>query len=58
MIKLIVSDDEKQLMIYALADKGKPLVEKEKKQKLTKDEQKKMSAIANIIQQIAFGMDR
>ena len=57
-LKILASDKEKQLLIDALADKGKPLVEKEKKQKLTKEEQRIMASIANLISQIAFGNDK
>tara|TARA_B100000768_G_scaffold55494_1_gene54013 strand:+ start:1629 stop:1808 length:180 start_codon:yes stop_codon:yes gene_type:complete len=57
-LKILASDKEKQLLIDALADKGKPLVEKEKKQKLTKEEQRTMASIANLISQIAFGNDK
>ena len=57
-LKILASDKEKQLLIDALADKGKPLVEKEKKQKLTKEEQRIMASIENLISQIAFGNDK
>lgn len=57
-LKILASDKEKQLLIDALADKGKPLVEKEKKQKLTKEEQRTMASISNLISQIAFGNDK
>lgn len=57
-LKILASDKEKQLLIDALADKGKPLVDKEKKQKLTKEEQRTMASIANLISQIAFGNDK
>ena len=57
-LKILASDKEKQLLIDALADKGKPLVEKEKKQKLTKEEQRTMASISYLISQIAFGNDK
>ena len=56
-IKLILTSQEKQLLIDALADKGKLLVDKEKTSKLTRDEQKEMNSIEKIIHQIAFAKE-
>ena len=56
-IKLLLTSAEKQLLIDALADKGKVLVDKEKTSKLTRDEQKEMNSIEKIIHQIAFGRE-
>jgi hypothetical protein len=57
VIKLLLTSAEKQLLIDALADKGKVLVDKEKTSKLTRDEQKEMNSIEKIIHQIAFGRE-
>ena len=56
-IKLILTSQEKQLLIDALADKGKLLVDKEKASKLTRDEQKEMNSIEKIIHQISFAKE-
>ena len=56
-IKLLLTSAEKQLLIDALADKGKVLVDQEKTSKLTRDEQKEMNSIEKIIHQIAFGRE-
>ena len=56
-IKLLLTSAEKQLLIDALADKGKVLVDKEKTSTLTRDEQKEMNSIEKIIHQIAFGRE-
>ena len=56
-IKLLLTSAEKQLLIDALADKVKVLVDKEKTSKLTRDEQKEMNSIEKIIHQIAFGRE-
>ena len=56
LMQLMVTGEEKKLMIDALADRGKIYLEKEKQGKrLTTDEKKDFKSIENIISQIAFG---
>ena len=52
MIKLLITDYEKELMVNALAEHGKPLV---KKEKLTRQEKKTLDSLEKIIHQLVFG---
>jgi len=52
MIKLLITDDEKELMVNALAEHGKPLVKKEKP---TRQERKTLDSLEKIIHQLVFG---
>ena len=51
LMKLQVTEKDKEVLIKALADLGKPLV---KKPKPTTEEKKTLVAIENLIKQIAF----
>ena len=51
LIKLQVTDKDKDILINSLADYGKPLV---KKPKLTPEEKRTLGSIENLIKQIAF----
>ena len=51
LIKIQVTEKDKEVLIKALADLGKPLV---KKPKPTTEEKKTLVAIENLIKQIAF----
>jgi hypothetical protein len=51
LMKLQATEKEKDLMINALADKGKPLVNKAKP---TTEDKKTLESIENLIKQIAF----
>jgi len=52
-MKLLLTQDEKQLMIQLLSAEGKPLLSK----KTTPEEKIKLKSIENIIHQLAFGND-
>ena len=51
LIKLQATEKDKEVLIKALADLGKPLV---KKSNPTTEEKKTLVAIENLIKQIAF----
>jgi len=51
LLKLQVTDKDKDILIKALADLGKPLV---KKPTPTTEEKKTLGSIENLIKQIAF----
>ena len=51
ILKLQATEKDKEVLIKALADLGKPLV---KKPKPTTEEEKTLVAIENLIKQIAF----
>lgn len=51
LIKLQATEKDKEVLIKALADLGKPLV---KKPKPTPEEKKTLGSIENLIKQIAF----
>ncbi len=51
LIKLQVTDRDKDILIKALADLGKPLV---KKPTPTTEDKKTLVAVENLIKQIAF----
>ena len=50
-MQLLLTDYDKGLMIQVLSDHGKKLLNK----KLSPEENKELSSIENIIQQLAFG---
>jgi hypothetical protein len=55
LMQLMVTEEEKKLMIDALADRGKIYLEKEKQgKKLTTDEKRDFKSIEKIVHQIAF----
>lgn len=54
IIKLMITQTEKQLLIDALADYGIPIIKKDKR---TTDDKKKLDSIEKLIHQIAFGRD-
>tara|TARA_R100001443_G_scaffold36900_1_gene50705 strand:- start:263 stop:427 length:165 start_codon:yes stop_codon:yes gene_type:complete len=51
LLKLQATDKERDLIINALADKGRPLITKAKQ---TPEEKKILASIENLIKQIAF----
>jgi len=53
-LRLLLSDVDKQLIIKALSDYGKPMLAKKKN---TREEKKEMDQIRGIISQLAFGRD-
>jgi len=56
LMQLMVTEEEKKLMIDAFADRGKIYLEKEKQgKKLTTDEKRDFKSIEKIVHQIAFG---
>lgn len=54
MLKIYADKQERQLLVDALAEFGKPLVNK---QKPTRDDQKKINSIEKLIQQIHWGRE-
>tara|TARA_R100000935_G_scaffold6774_1_gene14614 strand:+ start:26 stop:193 length:168 start_codon:yes stop_codon:yes gene_type:complete len=52
-MQLLLTEYDKELMIQALSNLGKPLLNK----KLSPAEKKELSSIENIIHQLAFGRD-
>ena len=56
LMQLMVTEEEKKLMIDALADRGKIYLEKEKQgEKLTTDEKRDFKSIEKIVHQISMG---
>jgi hypothetical protein len=51
LLKLQATDKERDLIINALADRGRPLITKAKQ---TPEEKKVLASIDNLIKQIAF----
>ena len=55
LLKILATDAERHIAINALSEKGKKLIDKEKQAgKLTRDEQKTLDSIENLIKQLAF----
>jgi len=55
LFKILATDEERYITINALSEEGKKLVNKEKhKIKLTRDEQKALNSIDNLVKQLAY----
>ena len=55
MLKLFATQEEKEILIEALGNYGKPLLEEKKPSRETK---KKIASIEKLIHQIHFGRDQ
>jgi|TARA_Y100001973_G_C5162676_1_gene314380 hypothetical protein len=55
MLKLFATQEEKEMLIEALGNYGKPLLEEKKPSRETK---KKIASIEKLIHQIHFGRDQ
>lgn len=55
LFKILATDEERYITINALSEEGKKLVDKEKRKiKLTRDEQKALNSIDNLVKQLAY----